>query len=307
MIKIYCAPLQGYTGAAWRNAHAEVYNPGVVYFTPFIRIEKGHVRNRDLKDAISELNVNHVVVPQIIFKDSVEFLSLVQTLRANGVTRIDLNLGCPFPPQYKKGRGASMILNNQCLEEVARIMLSIPSIEFSVKMRLGLDSQHQWESVLRYINDMPLSHITVHPRIASQQYRGDVSIDEFEKLLSCSAHPVVYNGDIVSLDTYKKIIAQFPHIKGVMIGRGVLARPSLINELLEGKEWPRSRRIDALMDMHKRLLSIYEGSLCGQAQILSKIQSFWSYMDGEVDRKILKRIMKANDLNHYLQTVAMLR
>ena len=50
-MKIYAAPLQGYTDAAWRSAHRSLYGDGVdAYFAPFVRVEHGEVRRRDLVD-----------------------------------------------------------------------------------------------------------------------------------------------------------------------------------------------------------------------------------------------------------------
>lgn len=305
--KIYCAPLQGFTEAAWRNAHAEVYDPGVVYFTPFVRVEKGQVRCKDLKDATSPLNDKHVVVPQIIFKDAAEFTILVGTLVDRGINRIDLNLGCPFPPQCHKGRGAAMLLNHSCLAEIGALMRKYPAVTFSVKMRIGLDDPHQWESAMPYINDMPLSHVAVHPRIATQQYKGEIYFDEVDRLLLRSEHPIIYNGDINSLSSYNEITKRFPDIKGVMIGRGVLARPSLFNEIIDGEEWSYSQRINRLLELHEKILSTYRATLCGPSQILSKIQPFWTYMDDDIDRKLLKRITKTNNLDRYEQAVAMVR
>ena len=45
-MKIYAAPLQGYTEMAWRNAHDEVFGGIDAYYTPFVRMEKGGVRNK---------------------------------------------------------------------------------------------------------------------------------------------------------------------------------------------------------------------------------------------------------------------
>lgn len=37
---IYAAPLQGFTEAAWRNAHEQTFGGVDAYYTPFIRLEK---------------------------------------------------------------------------------------------------------------------------------------------------------------------------------------------------------------------------------------------------------------------------
>lgn len=45
-MKLYAAPLQGFTEAPWRNFHEEVFGGIDAYYTPFVRIERGGFRNR---------------------------------------------------------------------------------------------------------------------------------------------------------------------------------------------------------------------------------------------------------------------
>ena len=40
-LPIHFAPLQGYTEAAYRNAHAAVFGGIDVYHTPFVRVDRG--------------------------------------------------------------------------------------------------------------------------------------------------------------------------------------------------------------------------------------------------------------------------
>ena len=63
--RLMAAPLQGYTEAPFRHFHAEIYGGGksLTYFSPFLRIEKGSVRPRDLRDITSPLNANHRLIP----------------------------------------------------------------------------------------------------------------------------------------------------------------------------------------------------------------------------------------------------
>ena len=59
-MKLYAAPLQGFTEAPWRNFHEEVFGGIDAYYTPFVRIERGGFRNRDVRDIAPENNtVSH--------------------------------------------------------------------------------------------------------------------------------------------------------------------------------------------------------------------------------------------------------
>ena len=49
-MKLYAAPLQGFTEATWRNIHNEIFGGIDSYVTPFVRIEKGEIRSKDVRD-----------------------------------------------------------------------------------------------------------------------------------------------------------------------------------------------------------------------------------------------------------------
>ena len=51
-MKLYAAPLQGFTEAPWRNLHQEVFGGIDAYYTPFVRMEKGEFRNKDVRRSL---------------------------------------------------------------------------------------------------------------------------------------------------------------------------------------------------------------------------------------------------------------
>ena len=63
MISIHFAPLQGYTDAAFRRLHHELWGGITAYYTPFVRIEKGAFRRKDLADIAPAANAGVPVVP----------------------------------------------------------------------------------------------------------------------------------------------------------------------------------------------------------------------------------------------------
>ncbi len=303
--KIDVAPVQGHTDAAWRHFHKDVYSGSQDYYTPFIRLERGDFRKHDLKDYMSDLNANHHVVAQVIFRDMSELRPLVEGLAKVGADRIDLNTGCPFPLQTAKGRGAGFIANRDEYFKIPTLLKEFPEIEFSLKMRLGYADPDEWKGVIDAIADMPLVHVTLHPRVARQQYGGDLYLDRFEEFLKLCPHPVLFNGDIRTMEDISRIKSQFPTIAGVMTARGVLGRPSLISEWNSGKELDKASRLEMMLRFHRELLRHYESTLCGDSQILSKIKPFWEYAEDEIGRKAWKAIKKASNIAKYHSAVAL--
>lgn len=303
-MNIYVAPLQGFTEAPFRHCHASVYGAADRYYTPFLRIEHGEPRHRDMRDVTSQLNDNHDVVPQIIFRDIDEFDLLTGVLKEAGCRRVDLNMGCPFPPQVNKGRGAGVLRNKALLEKVAERIDAERDMTFSAKMRPGISDYDEWRDIVDAINAMRLEHVTVHPRVAALRYGGSVDMDAFAAMFSQLQHRVVYNGDIMSRDDAARIADSFPGLDGIMIGRGVLARPSLIAEMREGRDWSSEERVDHLLQLHAGIFQHYSTTLCGDAQVLSKIKPFWEYLEWEIGHKTAKMIKKATSLEKYEKAVA---
>lgn len=300
----FVAPLQGYTDVAYRHYHAKVYgNVADAYFSPFLRVEHNEVRKRDINDITSPLGNNHHLISQIIADGADEFNLILNTIIRSGYKEVNLNLGCPFPPQLKHGRGTALLLNQKELERITDIMLANPDIRFSVKMRLGITMPDEWHQSIGIINRMPLAHITVHPRTASQQYKGNLFLDEFKSLAEATQHPIIYNGELKTIAEISQLYTDFPIISGIMIGRGLLANPALLNEWADGTEWSATKRLEAILKLHEGIYTHYCNTLCGEAQILSKIKPFWEYLSDSIDKRTAKLIKKATTLPKYTDAI----
>ena len=321
------APLQGYTDCVYRKAHHECVGGVDEYYTPFVRIEKGEVRKKDLRDTDPERNAGVPTVPQVIAKDADEFAWLCDALQEQGWGRIDLNMGCPFPMQVKAGRGSGLLQHPDRIEEIANEMQRRPEVLFSVKMRLGQESTDEGFAILPIINDIPLVHVTLHPRLGRQQYKGMVDMEAFGRFMEGCKHPMVFNGDL-SQDTllsqmqtsdsspnlgeqHADAVTLPAGLKGVMIGRGLLARPWVLlgrqdaggskEEILD-RQHLAGIHYDVLKQMHAKVYQYAVSNLCGDSQVLSRLHAFWEYLD--IDRKAKKAIMKATTLRRYNEAVA---
>lgn len=286
--KLMVAPLQGLTESAWRSVHFRLFGEGqgdVEYFTPFIRVEKGEVRARDLRDFTSELNQGMKLTPQIIFRDVDEWKMLVDTLAEAGAKRIDMNMGCPFIPQVRKGRGAGLLNHPDKIARIADEMAHYPEIRFSVKMRLGVNDPDEAFALADILNSMPLRHVTVHPRTAKQQYKGNLLLEEMETLASKLHGPVIFNGEISTPMQIDEVANKYD---GVMAGRGLLARPSLFSEYRSGAELSEKEREEAFLDLLRNASSVLGQRLCGSTQLRDKLKPYWEYAPETLDKKIVK-------------------
>lgn len=170
-------------------------------------------------------------------------------------------------------------------------------LRFSIKTRIGLRTAENAAELLKIYNRYPLCELIVHPRTQTDLYKGTPDLETFEMILEDSAHPVVYNGDIFTIEDYTELITRFPECPAVMIGRGLIANPALAREIRGGAPLEK----EELRRYHDSLYTALRQTLPGAAPLIGKMKELWFYMGrnfADSDR-FLKEIRKARDLVRY--------
>lgn len=301
-LPVHFAPLQGYTEVIYRNAHAACFGGVDTYYTPFVRLEKGSFRRRDVRGMEPENNKVPHLVPQLIASSFEKAETILALFIEKGYREADINLGCPFPMLAKRHNGSGILPYPEEVKELLRLVTAYPQISFSLKMRLGWESPDECLRLAGIINDLPLRHVAVHPRLGKQQYKGEADWEGFAAFAEVCKQPLVYNGDICSLQDIRRIEERFPSLAGIMIGRGLLANPALALEYKLGRTLTSDEMGEKLQSMHSLVFSGYREQLeGGETQLLDKMKSFWEYLLPDADKKLRKAILKSNGIEKYQQ------
>lgn len=304
-LPIHFAPLQGYTEVFYRNAHATCFGGVDTYYTPFVRLEKGSFRRRDVRGIEPENNLVPHLIPQLIAPSFEKAETILKLFIEKGYREVDINLGCPFPMLAKRHNGSGILPYPEEVKELLRLVTEYPQIKFSIKMRLGWESPEVCLRLAPIINELPLSQVTVHPRLGKQQYKGEVDLEGFAAFQEACKLPLIYNGDVHTLEDIERIQERFPALNGIMIGRGLLANPALALEYKEGRRLTADEMREKVRSMHKSVYNQYAEQLeGGDGQLLDKMKTFWEYLMPEADRKLLKAIHKSSNISKYNQAVA---
>ncbi len=303
-LNIFMAPLQGLTEAPFRNALDRHFGGVDAFYSPFVRWEHGGVRRKDVRDLNPETNTVECLVPQIMAGSSEEAGLILAQLEPLGYRDFDLNMGCAYSMVAKKGKGSGILPYPERVRDLLQIAERHPALSFSVKMRLGYDSAEECMQLLPVLNEARIRRVTVHARTGRQQYGGACDRESFLRFARECAHPVVYNGDVVTAEDIASLEREMPFLEGVMLGRGLLAAPWLAAEYAGGEIWSETRRTDALRVLHADLFDHYARALeGGERQLLTKMKTFWEYMCPGADRKLHKKIQKAQKVADYTQAV----
>lgn len=302
-IRLAMAPLQGHTDHIYRRIHQTLIGGIDHYYTPFLRHP---LRNKDKKDVALMYNDTSCTIPQILGGDAEEMLTLFDYVRDLGYKRVDVNLGCPFPLITSKRRGSGVF--KQSTEDFQALMEQIPvDLHVSLKLRLGWDAPDQLLPWMPIINQTPLHSLALHARFGKQAYKGACDLDAFSAIYDTCQHPLWYNGDINSPEDAQEILERFPTLAGVMIGRGLLADPLLGLKIKGEMALSEAGQLEKCLAFHDQLVEAYTNYLeGGDKQIVQKLKSIWDYFLPDTDKRILKKIKKANKLEDYHAAVHLL-
>ena len=302
-MKIFAAPIQGFTEATWRNVHNETYGGIDTYITPFIRIEKGEIRNKDIRDTEKKNNTVPHLIPQIIAATPDELLPIAEFIAKEGYCEADINMGCSFALQVRKQHGAGLLPHPEAVAALMKATGEMPEIKFSVKMRLGWDNKEEWRNILPILNDTPLTRITLHPRLGREQYKQPADREEFARFYEECRHPLVYNGDLTTLEEMNRTAEEFPRLEGLMVGRGLLGNPALGKEYKEQRNLSHGEKASLLAAFHDKFYQAITPRLQGNTQILSKLKPYWEYLLPDMEKRDRKAIIKASTAEKYLAAV----
>ena len=306
-LPIHFAPLQGYTDVIYRNAHAACFGGIDTYYTPFVRLEKGSFRHRDVRGIEPENNQVSHLIPQLIAPTAEKAEKILSLFIEKGYKEADINMGCPFPILAKRHNGSGILPYPEEVQALLSLITKYPQISFSIKMRLGWEDPEECLKLAPIINELPLRQVAMHPRLGKQQYKGEVDLKAFEAFQHVCKHPLIYNGDINRVEDIHRIQEQFPRLAGIMIGRGLLANPALALEYAENRTLTSDEMSERIRDMHNQLFSCYNEQLQGgETQLMNKMKCFWEYLLPEADKKLRKAIHKSSRIDKFQQAVNLL-
>ncbi|MCQ2278474.1 MAG: tRNA-dihydrouridine synthase family protein [Bacteroidales bacterium] len=228
---IILAPMQGLTELLFRKAYHKVFPQAIdLAVSPFLSLTHGNLNHAidKVSDVWPEANIDSIpVIPQILGKETDEFVALANRLYDLGYEEVNWNIGCPMRRVAGKHRGSGILPYPDEVREVLDGVVPRLKGRLSVKMRLGYLRSDEIYPLVPILNSHPLASVTIHPRIGKQVYTGVPDIEAFADVLTLIEHPVIYNGDICTAERYHYLRQRFPQVEDFMIGRGILYDPLL--------------------------------------------------------------------------------
>ena len=304
-MKLYFAPLEGITTYTYRKTHKEMFGECTAYYSPFINpSENEKISMKNLRDIIPENNGETPIVVQALTNNATSFLKFADSVKALGYDEININLGCPSGTVFHKGRGAGFLANPQGIDDFLYEIFSKTDLKISLKTRIGVSEPEELDRLMEIYNKYPLSLLIIHPRTRKDFYNGIPDIEAFERAYKISRNKVCYNGDILTVEDFEKIVEKFPGLDSVMIGRGAIANPGIFREIQGGAKIS----VLALKEFSQKLIEKYLILLKSDKFTLQKMKEIWMYVMWRFpeEKKVLKAIKKSNTLSDFNSAIKLL-
>jgi len=321
-MKLYLAPLEGITTMTFRRAYERNFGGIDRYFTPFIVNKK--LGGREIEGILPENNPGQVLIPQIMSNRAEDFIQVSKEIGTYGYDTVNLNLGCPSGTVVSKKRGAGFLAYPEELDAFLSEVYDKCPMKISIKTRIGLEDENEWENLLSIYEKYPMEEIIIHPRLRTDYYKAPVRMDAFAKAVEQIKVPICYNGEINTIEDVARIKEQFPQIDRIMIGRGILRYPHLIQEIRRAESGKDAAGTllgngigvanqkgmakiseeelrNRIRIFHDELLEDYRIIMSGDRNALFKMKEIWSYLGDSFEgaEKCLKKIKKANHIADY--------
>lgn len=297
-MEYYFAPMEGITGAQFRQIHHSLF-PGVdKYYIPFLSPTQDHVFTpRDLRAVLPEHNQGFHAVPQLLTRNPQDFLWAAGALADMGYEEVNLNLGCPSGTVTAKGKGAGLLGRREELERMLDGIFAAPPAAISLKTRLGMEDPEEFPALLELFSRYPVSLLIIHPRVRQDFYRRPVRMDSFRFALDHYRGPICFNGGLLTPEDCAAFAREFPQVDRVMLGQGLLADPALVRRLRGG---PAASR-EELRQFHDALHHTYLELFASQRNAAFHMKELWHYLSHRFQgpEKALKAIRKASTPQAY--------
>lgn len=301
-MKFYLAPMEGITGYIYRNSYEKFFGNIDKYFTPFIAANSTKsLKTKELRDILPINNEGLNIIPQILTNSAEGFLNTCDKLKQLHYATVNLNLGCPSGTVVSKNKGSGFLSNTEELDKFLEEIFEKTDINISIKTRLGIDQPDEIYELMKIYNNYPLDELIVHPRTQKDFYKNKPNLEAFSEVIKCSVNPVCYNGDIFTKDDYTSLIRDFKSLDSIMLGRGIIANPGLVNLITRDQQLDKN----ILKSFHDEILIKYIKLFGEERNALFKMKEIWWYMIYifSENKKYSKKIKKSQNLKEYQKAV----
>lgn len=234
---ILLAPMEGVVDPVLRKLLTQI--GGIDYcVTEFVRVTSTLYPEKVFLKYCPELKNNSrtssgtPVFVQLLGSDLVSMAENAHRVCEMGAYGIDLNFGCPAKTVNRHDGGAALLKNPERVFQVTQsVRKAVPKEKpVTVKVRLGYEDKTQTREIAKAAQEGGGHWLTVHARTKAEAYRPPAHWEYIADMKQQVSIPVIANGDIWNPEDHKRC-QQASQCEDTMLGRGLVARPTLASEI----------------------------------------------------------------------------
>ena len=290
--RLFMAPMAGITSLAFRRS-VRRWGAGLA-FTEMISAYGVHYGNRRTLDYLTCGADEHPLGFQLFGADADVLADAAAHCVAAGADVVDLNMACPVRKVVKTGAGAALLGDP---ERAAAIVTAVVGavegrVPVTVKIRAGLrEGDEAGRRCAPRLVAAGAAAVCIHPRTASQLYRGRADHAVTFALAAELPVPVIASGDVDGRSAALALLEG--GAAAVMLARHALGRPWLFAEILDGAPTP---------PQEERLVEVrhFAGDAMREmgARSVGYLRQFWPRCRraGTLDKELALALMLAPDV-----------
>ncbi len=144
---------------------------------------------------------------------------------------IDINFGCSVKKVVKQTAGVALMKEPHLSKSILTAVRKAIDLPLTIKIRSGWDHTGQDAfKIAQIAQDAGVDAITLHPRTASQGFKGKANWDLIKALKQLLSIPVIGNGDINTVED-AQIMIELTKCDAVMVGRAAMKNPFILSQI----------------------------------------------------------------------------
>ena len=229
---LFLSPLAGYTNLPFRLVIREIGGVDLCT-TDLVNARSILERNRKALKLIETCAADRPLAVQLFGSVPEEMRDAAVFLEAQGISSVDINMGCPVRKVCRVGGGSAMMTELDKTAALVKAMVDAVKIPVTAKMRLGWDDDNLTAPELaRALEDVGVAAIFVHGRTREQGFGGRVNLAGIRAVVNALGRvPVIGNGDVTTPEAAKMMLDE-TGCAGVSVGRGAFYNPWIFTHTL---------------------------------------------------------------------------
>jgi len=168
---------------------------------------------------------------QIFGSDPDIMAEAARIVEVSGADILDINFGCSVKKILKSGSGAALMRRPDLAEAVIRSVRAAIKIPLTIKIRTGWEKNGDDARIIARIAETEgVDAIAIHPRLASQGFKGRADWQVISDIKRAISIPVMGNGDIVTARDAIQMVTE-TGCDAVMVGRAAIGNPWIFGQI----------------------------------------------------------------------------